>query len=341
MATLFVDSCSLTQTPSQLYVASNGSYVSAKGRFGGPGLLPSGGSFCSTPIFTGNPATLFFAFAFSPSNPSASQRLLWFWDATTGGAQIQMFINNGALTIARGGDSGSSLGTGIGTATADPFLLNVINHLEIKVVVHPSAGSIEIRMNGNSTPIFTFSGNTRGTANSWANQILLGPAGNFSDIHIFDTSGTGPVDFLGNKRIYTSAASADGSLGANQGTPVPSQSAGSHFQNVDEFPPNDDTDYVGLDAAQVETFKFAAIPSTATGIVQVVLVPRWRVDDALAHTARVNMKSSGSTTNGPTKNPAAAYATALDGCFPVNPSGSVAWTASAVNAAEGQVEVIT
>src|SRR6185369_9366324 len=102
MATLFVDSCSLTQTPSQLYVTANGSYVSAKGRFGGPGLLPSGGSFCSTPIFSGNPATIIASFAFSPSNPAANNRLLWFWDASTGGAQIQAFINNGALTFSRG-----------------------------------------------------------------------------------------------------------------------------------------------------------------------------------------------------------------------------------------------
>lgn len=343
MATRFVDSCSLENSPQRLYVTgNNGAYINGKGRFGLPGLQPSGGNHLGMPTLPDNPSTIFTAFAASPSNTNSNVPLIGLYDTASLVDQVGLSITVGGILTAYRGGNGSG-GTLIATASGFNFIQDGINHFEVKWVIDAAAGVIQVRLNGDPNPILTFAGNTKASANAFFNQIRLYPGGIFSDIHVFDATnptGNDPHDFLGNKRIYT--LDVDSDTAPNDGMGTPAQGAGNHHLNVDEFPPNDDTDYLALTAGQKETFGFQNLPANTSGISQVGLFPRWRVDDAQPHTARVNCISGASTANGTTKNPPATYKTETDGgFFPVNPNGGGVWNAAGVNGMNGQVEVQT
>lgn len=342
MATRFIDSCLLDSDPSRLYPGASGSYTAGKGAFGVPGLTPN--NICTTPPFLDHPSTIFVSFYFAPTVIGTDVPLFGGYDSSLDTNQIGVRINSiGVPYLARGGNGSIGGATNLGLIPLS-LLLGVTNQWEVKIVISDTVGLFEIRLNGNATPIFSFSGDTKQTVNAFIDAIRFYNGGYFSHIHVFDTAnptGSDPHDYLGNKRLLTLDVDTDGTLGPNDGTTTPAQSAGSHHLNLDEFPPNDDTDYAALTVGQKETLGFQALPGNTSGIVQLSLFPRWRVDDAQAHTVRVNCLSASSTTNGPTKNPPSAYQTDQGNNFPLNPNGAIAWTAAAINAMEGQIEVQT
>jgi hypothetical protein len=152
---------------------------------------------------------------------------------------------DGTISVYR--DTGDASCVLLGT-TSGALQAGVWAFVEIKVTVHNSAGTVDVRING-TTSLSLTSQNTRGggSTNAW-NNIRMGYMSFQSgahpfylyveDMYVLDGSGSLNNDFLGDVTISALYASGAGS---NTGWTA---SAGSNYQCVDETSPNDDTDYV-------------------------------------------------------------------------------------------------
>lgn len=123
----------------------------------------------------------------------------------------------GVLTARTGGTGGAILGTATAALNAASW-----DSFQIKVVVHNTAGSVEVRKNGSAppaAPLLLLTGiNTRGgTTNNYANSLQLGANGNsggvaedwyYDDVFVFSGAGAVPNDWTGDLRAVTQAPSA-------------------------------------------------------------------------------------------------------------------------------------
>src|SRR5215831_6599302 len=137
----------------------------------------------------------------------------------------------------------NAAGTNIANGTT-ALVANTWNYIEFKCVVGAS-GSGELHLNGVSGEIASTTSNF-GTTNIGQIQIGMdgipnssGFRGIFDDMYIVDTSGSARNNFLGDNRVETLYATADG---ANLAWVPDSGSA--HFSRVNENSPDGDTSYV-------------------------------------------------------------------------------------------------
>lgn len=244
--------------------------------------------------------------------------------------QIELRLHtNGALSIGRNG-------TLLGSATAGGVIAaNTWYFVEIKATIHPSAGSVEVRLNG-AAPVLNLSGqNTRASANSSfntvalcrsqnnANDSSLGPLA-FDDLYFCDTAGT-LNSFLGPCRSELQTPAADVLAGFTR-------SAGaSNASTVDDVPLSATADYNAATAAAEDRFTVTALGSTPASVKAVSLVCFDLKTDAGGCTARNRLTSGGTTGSGATKSSPASLAARRD-VFETNPATGVAFTPSAVNA---------
>jgi hypothetical protein len=332
MSYRFSDGCTKTATVLDTWTSTGGGtqqYQASTGRFGGTGLMISGSSVNHT--FGDTPNTMFTAFACAFEQ--IIQRIIW---SCLDSASRQVFLRlevTGVLSLVRG--------TTVLAATSQVFLANIQNHFEMKVFINGTTGTFELRLNGNTTPILTFTGNTQSTSNAFMNAIALENSGSgkvwFSDIHIWDAGGATHNTFLGNKRIYTQAPISDG--GTNQFSTSPGQAASNHYLNVDEMPPNADTDYnFDNTVNHRESYGFAALPAGVQGITTIVAWSKIRIDDAGPHTYQVGTKSGGVDSFSLDINPGASYSYGKQST-PTDPNTTLAWTKAGVDAATLEVKI--
>ena len=188
--------------------------------------------------------------------------------------QMSLRLNNDlTLSAVRGAHNGTVLGTSTATLTASAFV-----YIEWKVLIDPSAGTVDVRVNGTSVLALTAQ-NTRNTgATQWTGVGLgvLDSAFNtwnggffnidYDDLYVLDGSGSAPCNaFLGDCRVDARFPTGAGS---NTGwTP----STGANWQNVDDAAPNDDTDYnAAASTGLTDTFvvQDAAVPGATIFGVQ-------------------------------------------------------------------------
>jgi hypothetical protein len=82
---------------------------------------------------------------------------------------------NGDLNVTR---SGAAAITGVSATTTHPLAPAATwYYIEIQTIIHPTAGTIKVWVNGTLTSLNYSSLNTRSSANSYANQVLISPSG--------------------------------------------------------------------------------------------------------------------------------------------------------------------
>lgn len=241
MALLFMDSFDHWGTTHQLmkYTANpNGSMtVGAVGRnstnggtfgqtvFGGSlrlGLAPSG-----TTCIIGKAVR----YAALPTN----NELFTILDGTSDQCQLRV-KSDGALEFRRGA------ATVLGTSSAGVLSSATTYYIELKVVIHNSAGAYDVRVNGVS--VLSGSGaDTQQTANAqWTAVELCNLATSLTitgdDLYILDGTGSVNNDFLGDHRVV--AALPDGVGNDDDWTPT----SGDNYTNVDDATPDDETTVV-------------------------------------------------------------------------------------------------
>jgi hypothetical protein len=290
------------------------------------------------PSFKANPAVLalpltgtyIIGFAFVASALSGSNiDLLQLRDANN--PQVHISLTSSGLFSAYGGAGTGSL---LGTSSAG-ISAGVYAYLEFKIVVHNTAGAVEIRVNGET--VLSLTGvNTRYAAstNNYADALQLGygtGANNTSDIDDFylcDPSGTANNDFLGDVRIECLYPSGAGSN--TNWTP----STGANYAAVDEALANT-TDYVTSAADdQVDTYAFGNLAETSGSVKAVQLVAHaQKTDTGAKHLALVDRTNS--TDHASADQPLSTSWKFTRQILETDAgNGGVAWTVANVNAAE-------
>lgn len=346
MALLFMDSFDHYDTANLLkkWTGSTGSATisSANGRRGSAALrvVHSGASstvYAEKTLTPGDP-TCIVGFAINPSAltvPGATGApLVSVRDGSL--CQVALRLNsNGTLSVTRSHQGGTVLGTTTAVIAAAAF-----SYIEFKVLVHPSAGTIDVAINGNPALTLTAQ-NTRNTSNSQWTSIALGAvdsnggtfntAGNldFDDLYVLDGTGASPWNaFLGDVRVDPRNPTA---AGASSGW-IPS--AGANWQCVDETPPNDDTDYNAANVSGLtDTFVTQDAPVAGAAIYGVQHCLDVRKTDAGTCSIAPVIRHAGVDFVGANANPGTTYGFTLS-IAQINPGTSDQWTESGFNAAE-------
>lgn len=220
--------------------------------------------------------------------------------------------------------------TVLGTSTLS--LNSAVNHIEIKVKIHGSTGTVEVRVNGDVYLVLTGL-NTSASGNAYFTKVVhtgSPPSATdaLDDLVIWDTTGGVNNDFLGDVRVSASFPTGAGNY--TQWTP----STGSNWQNVDDASPNDDTDYNSDSTpGHIDTFAMTDLPAAAVAVKAVKYVVYARKDDAGVRQIAPLARIAGADYVGTTVSLGTSYGV-LEEIHDTSPATAVAWTVSEVNALE-------
>lgn len=201
---------------------------------------------------------------------------------------------NGTLSMYRG----STLITGATTPVA--LTQGVPMDVELKVVLHGSAGTIDICFGGDTgSPVVSVTGvNTTASGATTFDEIRLGsiggPSGSFvecrlSNLIVWDGSGSTWNAFMGDHSVDWIATAAEGAH--TDGAP----SSGSDREAmVDEAAGDGDTSYNEKDTVgQKDSFTHAASPISGATISGVVLVAQARKSDVGSAGLKLGLRIGG------------------------------------------------
>lgn len=266
----------------------------------------------------GNYAVLGVAFAYRPATIGASF-IAGFRDAGTAQCEARLRAD-GRIDLAR---NGTVLATSVGLLSA-----GVWHHLELKVVIHDSAGTIELKVNGAS---FVAASNvdTKNTANAYANEAAIqanGITADYDDLAVWNPGGSQNNDWLGDCRIFTQLPSGAGYY--SQWTPL----AGLNYQNVDEIAADGDATWnSAATVGSLGSYIFPPVPGGGTlKAVQAALIAR--KDDAGGRAMAAFLRR-GSDSFGGSQNVADSYASYLQ-LWELDPLTAAAWTLANFNNTE-------
>lgn len=275
-----------------------------------------------------NVATVICGFGFNPATSITGQILL-FTDSTTVQCSLR-WNTDGSLSFYRGNAS-----TLLGSSAAGLVPTAQWSHIEVKVAIHNTTGTVEVRVNGSASPVINLtSQNTRSTSNNFATGVSPTAVSGFSatyfdDFFVCDTAGSTNNNFLGDCRIDALFPNGDGNY--TQFTP---STGTTHYTLVDESTPNT-TDY--NDGASVNDRDSYAMGNLSALTSQTVYAVQTNVavlkDDAGSKSVATFIRSSGTNGDGASV-PLSTSQAYVSQVFETNPNGGGAWTESTVNAAE-------
>ncbi len=233
---------------------------------------------------------------------------------------------NGTLSVLQG--------TGVLGTSSVALTQNVYQYLEVKVVIHASAGTVDIRLNGVSILALTGQVTQAGGSSTW-DEIKLGACGgglttvDYDDLYLLDGSGSVNHDFLGDVRVDATYPNAAGN--SAQFT----RSTGSdQWATIDETAPNGDTDYNETGTAtNRDTLNFPTAPVAGATIYAVQALASAKKTDAGGAGLKLVTRISSTDYDGTEGGLGTAY-NYVRQIWDVKPSDSAAWTDGAFNAAE-------
>jgi len=252
--------------------------------------------------------------------------------------QLWFRVNTNGTISAMRGNAGASVVLG---TTSTALQVGVWAYVEIKALIDPSAGTVDIRINGVSGLSLTGQ-NTRTSANSgWTNcgfgyftQTGAGTiTADFDDLVVMDGSGARNNDFLGDVTIGCLYPDADGNSHAwvlSTGTPDNNED----YLCIDEALVNDDTDYISTNVLNAKsTFSMEDVAAGANiKAVQIVSSQRKAAEGPgkIKHVVRSNSTDYDLTEHGIG---GTSYAF-LRSVVETDPATAAAWDEAGFNAAE-------
>jgi hypothetical protein len=255
--------------------------------------------------------------------------------AESTGAHLQFWVPaDGSIQVWRGaggvGWTGSPSGTQLAATAAGVLAQGISAHLQVKAVIHDTAGSVEIRVNGVSVLTSATTLDTRNGGTGVPNMVYLGGANDLDDLYVLD--GTGPAphnDFLGDCRVDARYPTAEGASSA--WSPL---SGTDNALMVDETAPDDDTTYnatATIGATDTHVVADAPVPGAALLGVQLSLSTK-KTDSGTCTLVPI-VRHGTTDVAGPAISPGLAYAYAVTP-YALNPGTGAAWTEADFNAAQ-------
>lgn len=238
---------------------------------------------------------------------------------------------SGDMVITRG-DAGTILGT-IPAASLPP--VGNWSFYQVRVVIHDTAGSVEIR-DGNNNVLINISGaNTRNGGGGAVDTIAIsnlatstGLVFQLTDLHIWDETGLGCTTWTGDTRV--DYLRPNGAGDTTQFTP----SAGANWETVDDVTWSS-ADYVESDVVgNRDLYQFTNLPHNPLNVFGVLQTAAAEKMDAGVR-GLVPVAKSGPTVSVGTSVPL-LLGSVVRVCRPldVDPNTSTAWTPAGVNAAQ-------
>jgi hypothetical protein len=322
----FEDATAANLTPSY---TTTGTWLSAAGRRAGSlamrcSTMGSISSLRRSFPSVGN--TVFVSFAIRPTvSFSASSTGMIFSEGGTTHILLR-FRNTGLVEVVRGA------ATVLGSFTPNYV---VWQFWQIRVVIHDTAGSVEIR-GGSGDVIFSVSGvDTREGLTGVIDGVLVaGYQGTeFDDLHIWDESGSICNTWTGDTRIDTLYPTGAGD--STQFTP----SAGANWQCVDE-PDASAADFVSSNTVgHQDLYGCANLPHAPVSVFGVVRTAFAGKDDAGARSLALLTKSGSTVSAGTPVALQLGSNTRVADVLQTDPNTSAAWTQAGINAMQIGVEV--
>jgi hypothetical protein len=280
-----------------------------------------------------NLSTVTMGFAYKTTG-SGNQDILTLKDTTT--HQVTLSVTNTGLLQVYRGNGLSFSGSGLLGQSTQALPLGSWNYIELKATIAPSGGAVEVRVNG-AAWITVGSANTSSTGTNRITTVALGTRGQansggndfwYDDFYLCDTAGTVNNTFLGDCRVDTLRPTANGTSAVF----TPSNGTGPNWQLVDEAV-LDTTDYVSGTGGS-EIYQFSDLTGTPSQVFGVQVAAAVAKDDAGTRTV-ATMVWNGATGSAPAGVPISTdYAYVMNVWEQTATSGGVAWTVSAVNAAQ-------
>jgi hypothetical protein len=223
----------------------------------------------------------------------------------------------------------------VGTSSSPVVIASAWRHIEVQFVLDIAAGSITVRLEGQTvlsvTGIRTIS-NTSGIAATGQNVVLEytrsgATAGSMyvKDFIIWDGSGSANNTFMGSCQVYKIVPDADITLNWTPSTGTAGWSL------INESTPSDDVGYISAAASvSPSTFSLTDLPTNVTSVKGVMAVHRSKKTDGGDGQLQLSLVSGANTGAGTDRTITTAYTYWAD-IFDKDPSGS-AWSKTLVNA---------
>lgn len=273
------------------YTNSLGTLTVRAGRLAGHSLSGNSSVVLTTPAFTANDIW-FVGFAYYYIKTTNIEEPVF---QLIDGSTVQCTVNlqcNGELQARKG-----SGGTSLGFTTGARIRAGTWNYIEIKIKVHASAGTVDIKVNGVNVMALTGK-NTDQHASAQATAVALcGASSNnqstFDDFYVLDNTGSNNNTFLGPQKATMILATGD--HGTNQWTP---NSGSNHFDRVNENPHDSSTSYISdLLTGDTEEFDYANTGSEVTAIKGVMVNTVFETDSVVALSVKNHVNSGGTSSD--------------------------------------------
>jgi len=240
-----------------------------------------------------------------------------------------------ALTISTTGQIIARTGPHTGTEiarSAPVIVANAWQHIEYKVGIDDSTGSVEVRVDG-QTILNLSNVNTDGAGNGYCSQMWFGKDGGSGsgdwyadDSFAWDDTGSYNNDFIGDKKVYNLVP--DGDTGVADWTP---DTGGVGYSRINEIPPSD-ASYIKASAiSDVSEFTMSDLPTGVSAIAGIQYYTRMLKTDAGDSNVQMSALSGSSNSDG-TDRPITTAATYYTDVFEEDPDTTAAWTRTGINA---------
>lgn len=306
--------------------------IGSAGRFGGGNLQRAGSStaFQVTKVVAAalEHATFVIGTAIDLVAGSATASV-YFSSDNAAVVHVEVRVNPVSRTIDVYRGVGTTL---LGSSAVDLFPLTGYFYLEARAVMHDTTGSVEVRLNGGSTPVInltnvdTKNAGTKAVFDAFALRGSQSPP-RYDDVYALNGAGSAPFNtFLGERKVETLYPNAEGDV--QQFTP---STGTTHYTLVDEATANT-TDYVYSDVVDnVEVFNLPSL-SGSGGTPDAVQTHLYAAkSDTGARSMNDVLRIGGTNYNGPDKVLTTGYQSYFE-LYTVNPATGVAWTAADIAA---------
>lgn len=339
MALLFVDSCpygNITQSTLQKWTSCGTFYQgsctvqTSGGRAGGRWIKIEKGNVYGNyhyieKVFGGSADTIIIQFGYQTiTNDTGDIIICRLKNAD--GDQILLRNNNTYLEVEDGG------GTQLGISST-PMDNTVWQQIEMKVYLHASAGTVTVKLNG-ETVIEETGLDTHYQTDATVDRVRFGyQVGNarqgFSDIIVMDDSGSYCNDFLGVRMVQLRMPTGDGTYSQFD----PSNNNNNNFEMVDDTTPDDDNTYNEGNNGAKDSFTIDALSEPNVEIDAVVLSIYCNTSDGGNANMQGHVSANGNENNGPELAVPASY-TWLQSPVYINPDTGNNFTGNEVGNSE-------
>jgi hypothetical protein len=249
------------------------------------------------------------------------------------------------LELRRGANAQVGGGTLLATGTTQLYP-NTWNYIEIQTTIADAGGVVTVRINGNTVPEISFTGDTRNAGTSTNIDFVqfnssgfdgLGGTGNgyLDDVYILNSTGTTNNTFLGDVRVYSLAPSGNGTdsgLTGSDGNQV------NNYLLVNSLPYQTTTYNGSLVTGTRDTYQMsdlAGTVSTVYGVQNNIVASKSDANTSLVKNA---LRLNGNLYYGSQVALNTNYQN-YNALYDLNPDSGTPWTVTDVNNAEAGMEV--